>query len=54
MNRLSGAADIEGKRVAPDCVVKQRVLPITGAAAVEALKADIEAPSVVLKKRTRW
>lgn len=48
MDRLSGATDVESKRVAPDCVVKQRVLPITGAAAVEALKADIEASSVVL------
>lgn len=51
MDRLSGAADIEGKRVAPDCVVKQRVLPITGAASVETLKADIEASSVVLQRK---
>lgn len=51
MDRLSGATDVESKRVAPDCVVKQRVLPITGAAAVEALKTYVEASSVVLERK---
>lgn len=48
IDRLSGAADVESKRVAPDGVVKQRVLSFGSAATVEALQADVEASGVVL------
>lgn len=51
IDRLSGAADVEGKRVAPDGVVKQGVLSFGSAAAVEALEADIEASGVVLWRK---
>lgn len=51
VDRLSGAADVEGKRVAPDRVVKQGVLLFGSAATVEALEADVEASGVVLWRR---
>lgn len=51
VDRLSGAADVEGKRMAPDGVVKQRVLSFGSAATVEALEADIEASGVVLWRK---
>jgi len=48
LNPLLGPLDVESQRVARSLKVKQCMIPLTGTAAIKAVKANVETARVVL------